>query len=90
MKCKVCGKEVDKKEVKRVYTEMVADFGCCSAGCYTQAISNAKLIASAPDLLEACKEADKYFDSLPSWCISEFINELWLKLQQAIAKAEGK
>jgi len=54
--------------------------------------ANAKLIASAPELLEACKNTRDYFeqvmdadDGIPN----EEMN-LFTMLQQAIAKAEGK
>lgn len=47
------------------------------------ALDNARLIAAAPDLLAACKEA---FIALPMTKHNESINE---KLKAAIAKAEA-
>jgi len=37
MKCNYCGKEYDKKEIRRIYGKdsMVDLGGFCSAGCYT-------------------------------------------------------
>ncbi len=44
--------------------------------------ANARLIASAPDLLETCKEARAFLEGLDmKWAI-------WSDLNQAIAKAE--
>lgn len=33
--CKVCNKQCDLKEVRRIYGEVPAIHGCCSAQCYT-------------------------------------------------------
>ena len=53
---------------------------------------NAKLIASAPELLEACKEAKKFLNDGDN--AFEFKRpyqyRAWKKCEQAIAKAEGK
>ena len=48
-----------------------------------EAEANAQLIASAPELLEACKEALKYFDQI------DFRGANARQLTKAIAKAEG-
>lgn len=50
--------------------------------------ANARLIAAAPELLEACKDAiefikDGYVETFPE------VKQLLNKLEQAIAKAEG-
>lgn len=36
MKCNFCKKTVDEKEVERVYGRYIAEYGCCSAQCYTK------------------------------------------------------
>jgi hypothetical protein len=46
--------------------------------------ANARLIAAAPELLEACKVALNYCSQLPEGSALE------LRLSDAIAKAEGK
>ena len=54
-----------------------------------QALANARLIASAPDLLEALKNAENYLDSSLSPCEARcecIIHLVWA----AIAKAEGR
>jgi len=56
--------------------------------------ANACLIASAPELLDACKESLKYFKSIEK-CVtdSEELGEVKfniVKLEEAITKAEGK
>ena len=55
-----------------------------------EAIANAQLISSAPELLEACKIAVIYIDGIDK--ILEMVkgNEIGDKLTQAIQKAEGK
>ena len=66
---------------------------------YEEAEANARLIAAAPDLLAACKEAligakheaCKYTDDDPDWtwhCCDW--SEVVEKLEKAIAKAEGR
>lgn len=48
--------------------------------------ANARLIASAPDLLEALSEVVEFWDSIvPTDCI----NEMPIKARAAIAKASG-
>lgn len=44
-----------------------------------------RLLNSAPELLEACKIADRYLNTVPGYKASKLKNEL----QSAIAKAEG-
>ena len=54
--------------------------------------ANAKLIAAAPDLLEACKEAKEYFDQtadVDDGIPNEEMN-LLVGITQVINKAEGK
>lgn len=58
--------------------------------------ANARLIASAPELLEACKFAE-YELSVKRGCMSKkevekatVLNEILMRLEQAIAKATGK
>lgn len=53
-----------------------------------EALANADLIAAAPELLEACKEALKYFELLDGPC--EDTRKKWLLFKRAIAKAEGR
>lgn len=48
--------------------------------------ANAALIAAAPDLLTACKAAQKKFQSLSLFSDAKELNEL---LKKAIEKAEG-
>lgn len=56
----------------------------------TQIRANARLIASAPDLLEACKKTLKYFSNLPK-LTGEKDELLTLSaIEQAISKAEGR
>ena len=57
-----------------------------------QAIANARLIAAAPDLLEACKQAleDTYIDSDVVELALEALSSVRSVLGQAIAKAEPK
>jgi len=58
-----------------------------SCGCHEQANANARLIAAAPDLLEAVKAARDEVD-----CVIETDSQRWLEfiaqLEAAIAKAE--
>lgn len=51
-------------------------------------IENAKLIAAAPELLEACKEAIQWIGDELSGREDE--TGILFQLQQAIAKAEGR
>lgn len=48
--------------------------------------ANARLISAAPDLLEACKKAYQYIGNIADGKATI----IFTKLQQAIAKAEGK
>jgi len=48
--------------------------------------ADAQLIASAPDLYEACKEVAKAYKCSPTSMQPLF----WLRCVQALAKAEGK
>lgn len=53
--------------------------------------ANAALIAAAPDLLEACKEALSFSETLNGGPFSEGLpSETESHLRAAIAKAEGK
>ncbi len=53
-----------------------------------QAQANAKLIATAPKLLEACKEAHKALRGMPKWPDLENDDRLDEQLEQAIAESE--
>ena len=55
---------------------------------YATSEANAHLIASAPDLLKACKEAFNYLDKPYASTVGNV--EIIELLQQAISKAEGK
>lgn len=62
----------------------------CTMG--KEAEANARLIAAAPDLLDACREAAGVFHSLVSeevWYASSQPAELLRKLEAAVKKAEG-
>jgi len=60
--------------------------------------ANARLIASAPDLYEACKVIVKWLDDIPGYVgrqikfseAGETAPQVYKQLIQAIAKAEGK
>jgi hypothetical protein len=39
MKCNHCRKEVNEKEVIRVYGRMITEYGCCTPDCYTKAMT---------------------------------------------------
>lgn len=54
------------------------------------AIANAKLIAAAPDLLEACKETLKVFKHYVDWSNDKDDIRCYQMLENAINKAEGK
>ena len=56
-----------------------------------EAIANARLIAAAPDLLEACKDAVYFIINIPPEIRANLLEDGFLefeKLEQAIAKAE--
>jgi len=65
----------DGDEVSEVYS--------CHTGL---AEANAQLIASAPDLYEACKELEPYF----TWLEENKLIRITSLFKQALAKAEGK
>jgi hypothetical protein len=50
--------------------------------------ANARLIAAAPDLLEACEAAARIFDGGPISISREYVSDLAL-IRAAIAKATG-
>ncbi|MBK9058109.1 MAG: hypothetical protein IPL82_09865 [Elusimicrobia bacterium] len=58
--------------------------------------ANARLIAAAPEMLEALKSWLQFWDAMPKGqlgkivCNIGFLNEAFLKTASAIAKAEGK
>lgn len=52
-----------------------------------EACANARLIASAPSLLEACEEFIRECDKKASW---DKVGGSYLKAKQAIAKAKGE
>ena len=51
--------------------------------------ANAYLISAAPELLEACKEAETYLNALPLGKLTPQMNYILGHLQQVILKAEG-
>ena len=70
---------------------------CCPIGIpeldtpLLEAITNARLIAAAPDLLEACKAGLKFLDSLPNsyyLCAKQNKEAATSIFAKAIAKAE--
>lgn len=76
----------------RQHIRMVCDTKQEREGRWVEVVANACLIASAPELLEAAKELEKYL----AICFQEkqggnggMINGL-IKLRAVIAKAEGK
>jgi hypothetical protein len=76
--------ECEKEEIDPCDDYSIAD---CSGGILArpseECEANARLIAAAPELLEACKEALKNCDGRTQPTLTR-------KLSQAIAKAEGK
>ena len=98
------GKWTVPQYAERIFVDVVGDPMDANANytiaeCYgPDAVSNAALIAAAPDLLEACKAAMR----IPElWCPSGEIEEEYLEeymalnkmfdlFGKAIAKAEGK
>ncbi|MBK6881324.1 MAG: hypothetical protein IPH01_11240 [Elusimicrobia bacterium] len=58
--------------------------------------ADARLIAAAPEMLEALKSWNRFWDAMPKGqlgkivCNIGFLNEAFLKTASAIAKAEGK
>ena len=58
--------------------------------------ADARLIAAAPEMLEALKSWLQFWDAMPKGqlgkivCNIGFLNEAFLKTASAIAKAEGK
>jgi hypothetical protein len=54
--------------------------------CPEESQANARLIAAAPELLEACKEALEHFDKYTKGIVIDAKDSL----RMAIAKAEGK
>ena len=61
---------------------------CYMAACFNEDNANARLIAAAPDLYEACKEMLKCFH-MDSDMEEDFVSEI-NKAEQAILRAEGK
>lgn len=53
-------------------------------------LANARLIAAAPELLEACKEALRVLKYYSSFIPGDVFSQIKNNLEQAIAKAEGK
>jgi len=53
-----------------------------------EGMANARLIAAAPDLLEACKRVKSIFDAMFGDCVDDKEGNLEF-IKQAIAKAEG-
>ena len=56
----------------------------CSVGALIDDAANARLIAAAPELLEACKKAAEAFHEGGDYFVPEYV-----ALRAAIAKAEG-
>lgn len=56
-----------------------------STGCMEGIEANARLIAAAPDLLEACKAAEDFCAACPG----EAANAIYRQLHAAIAKVRG-
>ena len=52
--------------------------------------ANASLIATAPELLEACKKAIHFFDYEIPINAGEELNRILMELKTAISKAEAK
>ena len=88
--------EYTKGEWKAVETEpnnpdsweyhVTCDVGYKHTVCRDANVDNAHLIAAAPDMYEACKQALRTFEAHK---IRPF-DPRYLKLSQALAKAEGK
>jgi hypothetical protein len=70
----------NKAAVARVYTYRGLE----------QAEADALLIAAAPELLEAAKDARKFFGAYPAICGGIFGTEVAKRLEAAIARAEGR
>jgi len=67
----------------RIFAEY-KDVASIDNSCSIKTLANANLIASAPELLEVCKNVI----SLPEFAQGKY-NPLLNKIEQAIAKAEG-
>ena len=73
---------------KRRYIATLAKYGNLDSKCDDLDKANARLIAAAPELLEALKDVLRWWDSCPLGKEYDGINTKQIK--QAIAKAEGK
>lgn len=54
-----------------------------------ECVANARLIAAAPELLEACKAARKHYADIVSAGAPKHVQSVFLMLSDAIAKARG-
>uniref|UniRef100_A0A6H1ZA77 Uncharacterized protein n=1 Tax=viral metagenome TaxID=1070528 RepID=A0A6H1ZA77_9ZZZZ len=53
-------------------------------------LANAHLLAAAPELMEACRNAMEIYEHIKPACCEEFVEATYEKLKAAIAKAEGR
>jgi len=78
------GKEAAEERGVDVAIETIAEV--CEANDHAIAEADARLIAAAPDLLEACKQAFEELGASAAWRVSTLRLDV---LRKAIAKATG-